>query len=91
MDVHLTLKDVPNGFYLVRETVLNRKSGSAFDKWVEMGAIELDTQQEIKTLEAVSTPMCSKYRAEAKKKTLEIDAMLELLEVRLITIEPSIQ
>ena len=91
MDVHLTLKDVPNGFYLVRETVLNRKSGSAFDKWVEMGAMELDTQQEIKTLEAVSTPMCSKYRAEAKKKTLEIDAMLEMLEVRLITIEPLIQ
>ena len=89
MDVHLTLKDVTNGTYLVRETILNRKSGSAFDKWVEMGAMELDTLQELKTLEALSTPLCSKYTVAAKKKTLEIDAILDMLEVRLITIEPA--
>ena len=89
MDVHLTLKDVPNGSYLVRETILNRKSGSAFDKWVEMGALEPDTEQELKTLEALSTPLCTKYVAEAKKKTLEIDAILDMLEVRLITMEPT--
>ena len=88
MDVHLTLKDVANGSYLVRETVLNRRSGSAFDKWVDMGAMEPDTDQELKTLQALSTPLCSKYTAEAKKKTLEIDAILDMLEVRLITIEP---
>ena len=88
MDVHLTLKEIPNGTYLVRETILNRKSGSAFDKWVEMGAMEPDTEQELKTLDALSTPLCSKYTAEAKKKTLEIDALLDMLEVRLITIEP---
>ena len=42
----------------------------------------------MKTLEALSTPLCSKYTAEAKKKILEIDAILDMLEVRLITIEP---
>ena len=89
MDVHLTLKDVSNGSYLVRETILNRKSGSAFDKWIEMGALEPDSVRELKTLEALSTPLCSKYVAEAKKKTLEIDAILDMLEVRLITIEPA--
>jgi len=88
MDVHLMLKDVQNGSYLVRETILNRKSGSAFDKWVDMGAMEPDTDHEIKTLKALSTPLCSKYVAEAKKKTLEIDAILDMLEVRLITIDP---
>ena len=88
MDVHLTLKEIPNGTNLVRETILNRRSGSAFDKWVEMGAMEPDTEQELNTLEALSTPLCSKYTAEAKKKTLEIDALLDMLEVRLITIEP---
>lgn len=88
LDVHLTLQDVPNGNYVIRETVLNRKSGSAFDQWVNMGALELDTKQEIRTLEALSTPGCSKYIAEATKHTLELDALLEMLEVRLITIEP---
>lgn len=88
LDIHLTLNDVENGKYLIRETVLNRKSGSAFDQWVDMGAMELDTEQEFKTLEARSTPSCSKYIAEAKNLSLELDAMLEMLEVRLIIIEP---
>lgn len=88
LDVHLVLRDVKNGAYLIRETVLNRKSGSTFDQWVDMGAMELDTEQEYKTLAARATPSCSKYVAQAKNHALELDAMLEMLEVRLITIEP---
>lgn len=88
LDVHLSLSDVANGKYLVREITLSRKSGSAFDKWLEMGAMELNSTREFRTLEALSTPMCSKYVAEAKAHTLELDAMLEMLEVRLMTVEP---
>ena len=88
LDVHLTLNDVKNGKYLIRETVLNRKSGSAFDQWVDMGALELDTEKELRTLEALSTPSCSKYTTEATNHTLELDALLDMLEVRLLSIEP---
>lgn len=87
LDVHLTLNDVENGDYLIRESFLNRKSGSAFDQWVDMGALELNTEQELRTLAALSTPSYSKYTVAAKNHTLELDAMLEMLEVRLITIE----
>lgn len=89
MDVHLSITDMADGRYLVWETILNRKSGSAFDQWVEMGTLEPDTEQEIKTLAARSTPSCSKYITEAKSHTLEIDAILDMLEVRLITIAPA--
>lgn len=89
LDVHLTLNNVRNGSYLVRETTVSRKSGSAFDLWVEMGAMEPDSQQELAVLEAHSIPKCSKYLAQAKNHTLELDAMLDMLEVRLITIEPT--
>ena len=88
LDVHIALESVPNGTYTVRETVLNRKSGSAFDQWLEMGALEPDTRQELAVLEAHSIPKCSKYLAETKNHTLELDAMLDMLEVRLITVEP---
>lgn len=88
LDVHLSLTDIANGKYLVREVIVNRKSGSTFDKWLDMGAMELGSEREFRTLEALSTPMCSKYVAEAKGHTLELDAMLEMLEVRLMTIEP---
>ena len=87
LDVHITLTDVKNGKYLVRETVVSRRSGSAFDRWIEMGGIELDTEAELRTLEALSTPTCNKYIAAARDHTLELDAMLDMLEVRLITIE----
>ena len=88
LDVHLTLNNVKNGSYVVRETVVSRKSGSAFDQWVDMGALEPDTRQELTVLEAHSIPSCTKYIADAKNHSLELDAMLDMLEVRLLVISP---
>lgn len=88
LDVHILLEEVPDGSYLIRETVVNRKNGSAFDKWLEMGALEPDSRQELDTLAALSVPLTSKYLAKAEKHMLAIDAMLDMLEVRLITVSP---
>ena len=88
LDVHLRLDNVPNGTYCVTETTVNRKSGSAFDQWLEMGALEPDGKQELETLTALSHPHCSKYLLTAENHTLSLDAMLELLEVRLFIIRP---
>lgn len=89
LDVHLALRGIPDGNYLIRETVLNRRSGSAFDRWIEMGGLELDTPQENTALEALCVPQCSKYLCDSKNGILEIDAMLDMLEVRLLSIEPA--
>lgn len=88
MDVHLVLEDIPDGEYLVRETAINRRSGSSFDRWLEMGALEPEGEEELETLKALSRPLCSKYRAQAKKRRLALDAMLDLLEVRLLVVSP---
>lgn len=88
LDVHLKLDKVPNGEYLVFETSVNRRSGSAFDQWLDMGALELDGRQEMETLAALSHPHCNKYLARAERNTLSLDAMLDLLEVRLLRIKP---
>ena len=55
LDVHISLTDMDDGDYIVRESIINRRSGSAFDRWVDFGA-------------------------------LEPDAMLDMLEVRLLEI-----
>ena len=86
LDVHLKISDVENGEYLIRETVLNRTNGSAFDLWVDMGALEPDTEDEYETLRSRAVPMCSKYIQPVDNNTLEADAILDMLEVRLITI-----
>lgn len=87
MDAHLTLTDVENGEYIVRETIVNRRHGSAFDQWLAMGALEPEAPEELSLLAANSLPAYRKYRATARRHTLELDAMLEMLEVRLITID----
>ena len=87
LDIHLTLTDVENGEYLVRETLINRRSGSAFDQWVAMGALELDRPEEYGNLAAGSLPAYSKYQTTARRHALELDAMLDMLEVRLLEIE----
>ena len=89
LDVHLCLNNVPDGDYTVRETIVNRRWGSAFDKWVEMGAVEPDTPEELQTLAALSVPMRSRYLARAENKSLQIDALLDPLELRLITLTPA--
>lgn len=88
LDVQLSIRDLADGEYMVTETVVNRSSGSAFDQWIAMGAVELSDQRELKVLSARSTPAINKYLAAAVGNTLRIDAMLELLEVRLIVVQP---
>ena len=86
LDVHLSVRDVEDGAYMVTETILNRSSGSAFDQWVAMGAVELTQKVELDTLAARSTPAINKYVVTSDNGTLRLDAMLDMLEVRLIRI-----
>ena len=88
LDVHLHLDSSEAREYLVKETVLNRSSGSSFDLWVNSGAEELRDRGELNILEQRSVPGFQKYRAFAENHVLRIDVMLELLEVRLIEISP---
>ena len=86
LDVHLSLYGLPDGSYTVRETILSRRSGSAFDQWLEMGALELETGDELTELAARSRPQSRKYLLQTRQGTLELDAMLDMLEVRLLEI-----
>jgi beta-xylosidase len=87
LDVHLSVRDVEDGEYMVTETILNRSSGSAFDQWVAMGAVELTQKAELDTLAARSTPAINKYVVTSDNGTLRLDAMLDMLEVRLIEVK----
>ena len=88
LDAHLLIRNLPSGDYMVTETLLNRHSGSSFDTWVSMGATEDLSGSELLTLAARSTPAINKYKASTKGHTIELDALLDMLEVRLISIKP---
>ncbi len=86
LDVHLSIRDAGDAEYMVTETSVSRRSGSSFDQWVAMGAVEPEAQSELENLAARSVPTISKYVLSAENGTLRLDAMLDLLEVRLIEI-----
>ena len=88
MDVHLSIRDLASEKYRITETIINRHSGSSFDLWVEMGGISLESAEEVQNLASRSVPAINKYVSEAKDGVLRLDALLEMLEVRLITAEP---
>lgn len=88
LDMHITLENIKSGKYFVKETILNRKSGSSFDLWNAMGAVEPDSGEDIEYLIRRSIPDRNMYTTETVRNTLEIDAMLDMLEVRLVTLTP---
>lgn len=75
LDVHLSIRDVEAGQYMVTETVINRASGSAFDQWVAMGAVELRDSAELGVLAARSVPSINKYTTSAEDSVLRLDAI----------------
>ena len=87
LDVHLHLSNMEDGEYLVRETLLNSSSGSPFDLWVSMGALETDDRTELENLSSRSIPAIQKYQIPTESGILRLDAMLDLLEVRLLEIK----
>lgn len=81
-----TLTDMTDGEYTVTQTYINRNSGSVFDKWLEMGAAELTTSDDVETLRKLSTPMVVKKPCSIKNSCYSYDMELEPHEVRLIQI-----
>ncbi len=86
MDVDAVLTEIPDGTYAVREISISRKCGSAFDQWVAMGAVELE-EDELANLEGHSRPGIIKYTAEAENGKLKLNALLDVLEVKLVMLK----
>lgn len=74
-----------SGTYLVSQEYVNRHYGSVFDNFVNMGAIEPLSLEEIKYLSHVSVPRMKKCRMTFPDESLDIT--LRPFEIRLITIQ----
>ena len=88
LDVHIQIEGARSGRYHVKEISVGRKSGSVFDLWLETGAIEPVDPETMDLLRAKSAPMITNYYLEAKENRIEADAILDMLEIRLLTFIP---
>lgn len=85
-EIHLIFDSLDERKYMIKETWVNRQSGSCFDKWIETGAASIITAEEIETLKALSVPMYKKYEINVCGGRYNFSTILEPLEIRLVEI-----
>lgn len=86
--VSLTLTGIADGSWDVTEYVLNRRHGSAFDAWQDMGAVEPTDPEELSYLRALARPAVRRTEAAVTGGTLLYEAPLAPHEVRLLRLRP---
>ena len=84
-DLTLELNNIPAEHCSIKEHIINQEFGSAFDKWLEMGACDTD-KEDIDYLKNSSAPKIVKYSMDITDNVLKLSFMLAPLEVRLIEI-----
>jgi len=82
----LVLEGFTEQNYLLTETTLGQKHGSSFDKWLELGALPLQDQEELAYLQSASLPLVQKRVVSTKDGKMELSATLDPHEVRFIEI-----
>lgn len=82
----IPISDLEDTSYILTDILLNQENGSPFDKWVDLGAIELESQDEMAYLKAIAIPRITKQRLNVENGYLTISRELQPHEVRFIEI-----
>ncbi len=89
--IHLNLHGVkiPNGKYVIRQKILNEKSGGIIQNWIKLGK---DTELSIDDMEYLSIssyPQLEKQKINIENGEIQIHVSLQPNEVRFISIKES--
>lgn len=87
LELTLPLSGLPAGMYRIRETIVNQAHGSPFDRWVEMGAQELNPR-DVQWLRDNSQPNLHIYQAAITQDNWQYQAQMAPHELRLVEISP---
>lgn len=87
MRYQFQLSGLPDGTYRIERRVINRQSGSAFDKWLELGAPCYLRAEELRYLDEVSRPA---YRIEERRADggLRLEVLAQPLETVFLKLCP---
>ncbi len=83
-ELSFSLSGMAEGEYRITEHIVNRRYGSCFDKWVEMGAVPLTTEEETEALKQLSHPLLKIRNYTVINQQLDYEDILEPHEIRLI-------
>jgi beta-xylosidase/AraC-like DNA-binding protein len=81
------LCDVDEGEYLIKSYYINQKNGSVQDIWEEMGYQKHLSVFELEYIKKMASPHMEMHKEKSVKRCLEIEAVLEPHEIRMIEIQ----
>lgn len=87
MKVVIPIEGFTNGTYYITETRINKNNGSCFDKWLEMGAIEKLSKEDLEYLDASSLPSKKITKELVKDTKITISRNLAPHEVILLEVK----
>jgi len=86
--VSIRLTGLANGRWIQVDHVLNRKHGSAYDQWLNMGNQNILGSAETEYLKGISQPLRRRRNRVVADNSLQITAELEPFAVHLIELSP---
>ena len=87
LHIHLALEGMKLGSFREERYEINREHGSAFDKWIQMGAPEILRRQDIEYLSAGAQPLSTIQDFVNTHPIIEINETLKPHEVKLIILQ----
>lgn len=86
LQVQIKLSDLPRGNYSVKEFFVNREHGSAYDIWLKMGAVPLDSH-DVEIIKGMCVPGFHKEYRLIESGTYDYSPILDPLEIRFAEIK----
>lgn len=83
----IVLQDIPAGIWRLRRYQINREKGSAFDRWVKMGAPEYMTAAQAEQMTQYANHLLSEDAYLSIDHEIQLQSCLNTHEVELITLE----
>lgn len=87
LSLKIQIDDLDDQTYQISEHILNRKHGSLFDTYQEIGGIDFHTVTECQYMERRCIPGFHNFYASTESHSLTLQFILDPLEVRFITIK----
>lgn len=87
--IHLNIQanKIPNGKYVIRQKILNEKSGGILQKWIKLGKDTELSAEDTEYLRISSYPQLEKQKICVKNGEIQIHVSLQPNEVRFISIK----
>lgn len=83
----ILLEHLPGSRYLITESTIGHRHGSAYEQWAEMGGMAVLSREDVDYINKISLPLMRRYTVDIEGHCYKISGKLEPLMMRLMEIK----